>query len=57
MSTSTTSNEDLYTPLVPELRSLARRGVQRAYRKNAVLINEGEAGDSLFVRKRPANTS
>jgi CRP/FNR family cyclic AMP-dependent transcriptional regulator len=49
MSTSTTSAEDLYTPLTPELRSLARRGVQRSYRKNAVLINEGEAGDTLFV--------
>ena len=49
MSTSTTSSEDLYTPLVPELRSLARRGVQRTYRKNAVLINEGDAGDGLFV--------
>ena len=49
MSTSTPSSEDLYTSLVPELRSLARRGVQRTYRKNAVLINEGEAGDSLFV--------
>ena len=49
MSTSNPSSEDLYTSLVPELRSLARRGVQRTYRKNAVLINEGEAGDSLFV--------
>ena len=49
MSLSTPSSEDLYTSLVPELRSLARRGVQRTYRKNAVLINEGEAGDSLFV--------
>jgi CRP/FNR family cyclic AMP-dependent transcriptional regulator len=49
MSTPTTSVEDLYTSLVPELRSLAQRGVQRSYRKNAVLINEGEAGDSLFV--------
>ena len=49
MSTSIPSNEDLYTPLVPELRSLARRGVLRTYRKNAVLINEGESGDSLFV--------
>lgn len=49
MSTPTSSSEDLYAPLVPELRSLARRGVQRSYRKNAVLINEGEAGDSLFV--------
>ena len=49
MSTSLPSNEDLYMPLVPELRSLARRGVLRTYRKNAVLINEGESGDSLFV--------
>lgn len=49
MSTSIPPAEDLYTPLVPELRSLARRGVQRTYRKNAVLINEGESGDSLFV--------
>lgn len=49
MSTPTTSVEDLYTSLVPELRSLAQRGVQRSYRKNAVLINEGEVGDSLFV--------
>jgi len=49
MSSSTPSAEDLYTSLVPELRSLARRGVPRTYRKNAVLINEGESGDSLFV--------
>ena len=49
MSASIPSNEDLYTPLVPDLRSLARRGVLRTYRKNAVLINEGESGDSLFV--------
>jgi len=49
MSTSSPINEELYAALVPELRSLALRGVQRTYRKNAVLINEGEAGDSLFV--------
>lgn len=49
MSTSQPSSEDLYAALVPEVRSLAQRGVQRTYRKNAVLINEGEAGDSLFV--------
>ena len=49
MSLSILSNEDLLTPLLPELRSLARRGVLRTYRKNAVLINEGEAGDNLFV--------
>ena len=49
MSTPLPSSEDLYAQLVPELRSLARRGVSRTYRKNAVLINEGELGDSLFV--------
>lgn len=49
MSSSFPSHEDLFTPLFIELRSLARRGVLRTYRKNAVLINEGEAGDSLFV--------
>ena len=49
MSLSILSNEDLLTPLLPELRSLARRGVLRTYRKNAVLIIEGEAGDNLFV--------
>ena len=49
MSLAILSNEDLLTPLLPELRSLARRGVLRTYRKNAVLINEGETGDNLFV--------
>ncbi len=35
---------------VPEaLRSLAARGVVRSYPKKAVLINEAETGDSLFV--------
>ena len=49
MSPSLPSGEDPYAALDPALRSLAGRGVQRAYRKNVVLINEGEAGDSLFV--------
>ena len=49
MSTSKPPNEDLYAPLAPELRALARRGMPRSYRKNAVLINEGESGGSLFV--------
>lgn len=49
MSPSTPSNQDFYALLTPELSALARRGVQRTYRKNAVLINEGESGDSLFV--------
>jgi len=33
----------------PHLRSLALRGAIRSYRKNSVIINEGEVGESLFV--------
>lgn len=49
MSSTLPPNDDPYAALIPELRSLAQRGIQRSYRKNTVLINEGEAGDSLFV--------
>src|SRR3569832_2258302 len=42
-------HEKLVAKLDPGLRSLARRGVIRSYRKNAILVNEGEFGDSLFV--------
>lgn len=49
MSSTLPPNDDPYAVLIPELRSLAQRGIQRSYRKNTVLINEGEAGDSLFV--------
>ena len=42
-------DELLYRDLPPELRSLAARGVARSYPKKAVLINEAETGDSLFV--------
>lgn len=40
---------DLYAPLSPELRTLALRGVVRSYPKKAVIINEGDMGESLFV--------
>lgn len=51
MSTSNPSeaHENLISALSPELRALALRGVIRSYRKNSVIINEGEIGDSLFV--------
>ncbi len=49
MSSFTSSGEDLYVHLTPELRALAVRGVVRSYPKKAVVINEGEIGDSLFV--------
>lgn len=40
---------DLYALLSPELRTLALRGVVRNYPKKAVIINEGDLGESLFV--------
>jgi CRP/FNR family transcriptional regulator, cyclic AMP receptor protein len=42
-------DDSLYSHLPAELRSLAARGVVRSYPKKAVLINEAETGDSLFV--------
>ena len=49
MSSLTDSDGDLYLHLTPTLRSLAIRGVVRTYPKKAILINEGEEGDSLWV--------
>lgn len=39
----------LLAALDPALRSLAQRGVVRSYRKNTVLIEEGDDGEALFV--------
>jgi CRP/FNR family cyclic AMP-dependent transcriptional regulator len=41
--------EKLLAALPPILRGLAARGVPRSYRKNTVILTEGEQGDSLFV--------
>ena len=49
MSHVTPGGSDLYAPLSPELRTLALRGVVRSYPKKAVIINEGEMGESMFV--------
>ena len=38
-----------YANLSPELRALALRGTLHSYPKKAVLINEADSGDSLFV--------
>jgi CRP/FNR family transcriptional regulator, cyclic AMP receptor protein len=43
------AHEKLVATLNPNLRSLALRGTIRNYRKNSVIINEGEVGESLFV--------
>jgi CRP/FNR family transcriptional regulator, cyclic AMP receptor protein len=47
--TPSAAQETLVATLSPTLRSLALRGTLRNYRKNSVIINEGEIGDSLFV--------
>jgi CRP/FNR family cyclic AMP-dependent transcriptional regulator len=44
-----TAQDKLIAGLNPQLRPLALRGTIRSYRKNAIIINEGEVGDSLFV--------
>ena len=41
--------EKLIAQLTPQLARLAARGILRSYRKNTVILNEGEPGDSLFV--------
>ena len=35
--------------LTVELQTVADLGVQRSYRKGAIIVNEGEVGDSLFI--------
>jgi CRP/FNR family transcriptional regulator, cyclic AMP receptor protein len=41
---------DPFAPLGPQvLRDIAAAGVVRSYPKNAILINEGEVGDSLYI--------
>ncbi len=41
---------DPLAPLTPEtLRAIAATGVVRSYPKNAILINEGDVGDSLYI--------
>ena len=41
---------DAFAPLQPEtLRAIAATGVVRSFPRNAVLINEGDLGDALYV--------
>jgi CRP/FNR family transcriptional regulator, cyclic AMP receptor protein len=49
MPSPSAAQEKLVANLNPSLRALALRGIFRNYRKNTVIINEGEIGDSLFV--------
>ncbi len=46
---ATPAHDKLLAALSPELRALAWRGQPRRFRKNAVVLREGEMGDSLYV--------
>lgn len=48
-SKNATDQEKLIAMLEPSIGRLARRGIVRSYRKNTIILNEGEPGDSLFV--------
>ncbi|MDQ6881725.1 MAG: cyclic nucleotide-binding domain-containing protein, partial [Pseudomonadota bacterium] len=47
--TLSASPDELIALLDPRLRPLARRGAVRSYKKNSVILNEGDEGESLFV--------
>lgn len=51
MNVSRTAGEQdrLIARLEPSIARLAARGIVRSYRKNTIVLNEGEPGDSLFV--------
>ena len=49
MSRTGAEQERLVAKLEPALGRLASRGILRSYRKNTIILNEGEPGDSLFV--------
>jgi CRP/FNR family transcriptional regulator, cyclic AMP receptor protein len=52
MPSPSAADEKMVAALSPSLRALALRGTFRSYRKNTVIVNEGEAGETLFVLLR-----
>lgn len=48
-SPASAAHEQLIAALHPGLRALALRGIVRSYKKNTIIVNEGDAGDTLFV--------
>src|SRR5665647_758843 len=42
-------HEELIAQLSPMLLPLAQRGAIRSYKKNSVIINEGDVGESLYI--------
>lgn len=49
VSRTSAEQEKLIAKLEPGIARLAARGIVRSYRKNTIVLNEGEPGDSLFV--------
>ena len=49
VSRSAMEHDRLLASLEPPVARLAARGIVRNYRKNTIILNEGEPGDSLFV--------
>ena len=49
VSRTAAEQERLIAMLKPGIARLASRGILRSYRKNTIILNEGEPGDSLFV--------
>jgi CRP/FNR family cyclic AMP-dependent transcriptional regulator len=49
VSRTAVEQDRLLAGLDPSVAKLAARGIVRSYRKNTIIINEGEPGDSLFV--------
>jgi CRP/FNR family cyclic AMP-dependent transcriptional regulator len=49
VSRAAVEQDRLFAGLQPSVARLAARGIVRNYRKNTIILNEGEPGDSLFV--------
>lgn len=49
VSRTVMEQDRLIARLEPAVARLAAKGIVRSYRKNTIVLNEGEAGDSLFV--------
>ena len=49
VSRNAMEQERLLAKLEPGIGRLAARGILRSYRKNSIVLNEGDTGDSLFV--------
>ncbi|HEX2545272.1 MAG TPA: Crp/Fnr family transcriptional regulator, partial [Ramlibacter sp.] len=49
LSRTGVEQDRMIAQLEPGIGRLAARGILRNYRKNTIILNEGEVGDSLFV--------